>query len=75
MISINMITPLEMQKAIAKKACELRLSQNLSQKTLSQRSGVSYGTLKKFEHQCCRPISQNDFKASSACANLRRHKS
>ncbi len=34
---------------MAKRAQEKRLSLNLSQKTLSQRSGVSYGTLKKFE--------------------------
>ncbi|MDA9832607.1 helix-turn-helix transcriptional regulator [Gammaproteobacteria bacterium] len=32
-----------------------RLKLNLSQKTLSEKSGVSYGTLKEFEQK--RPIS------------------
>ena len=34
---------------IAKQAQEKRLSLNLSQQTLAERSGVSYGVLKKFE--------------------------
>lgn len=49
MISVNMITPGEMQKAIASRARDLRLDLNLSQQTLSEKSGVSYGSLKKFE--------------------------
>ena len=49
MISVNMITPGEMQKAIAHRARDLRLERNLSQQTLSEKSGVSYGSLKKFE--------------------------
>jgi len=49
MISVNMITPVEMQKAIASRARELRLELNLSQQSLSEKSGVSYGSLKKFE--------------------------
>lgn len=49
MISINMITPQEMQKAIALKLRTLRLELNLSQRTLSEKSGVSYSSLKKFE--------------------------
>jgi transcriptional regulator with XRE-family HTH domain len=49
MISVNMATPSEMQKTIASKARDLRLELNLSQKTLSEKSGVSYGSLKKFE--------------------------
>lgn len=49
MIAINMATPQEMQKAIAQQARELRLELNLSQQTLSEKSGVSYGSLKKFE--------------------------
>jgi transcriptional regulator with XRE-family HTH domain len=49
MISINMITPQEMQKVLASKARTLRLELNLSQQTLSKKSGVSYGSLKKFE--------------------------
>ena len=49
MISINMMTSSEMQKAIASRARDLRLELNLSQQTLSEKSGVSYGSLKKFE--------------------------
>lgn len=49
MISVNMMTPREMQKAIASRARDLRLDLNLSQHTLSEKSGVSYGSLKKFE--------------------------
>lgn len=44
-----MKTPHEIVVSIAKRAKERRLSLNLSQQTLSERSGVSYGTLKKFE--------------------------
>jgi transcriptional regulator with XRE-family HTH domain len=49
MISIDMFTPQEMTKKIAEKARAKRLSLNLSQLTLSKKSGVSYGVLKKFE--------------------------
>ena len=49
MISVNMMTPREMQKVIASRARDLRLELNLSQHTLSEKSGVSYGSLKKFE--------------------------
>lgn len=49
MITINMFTPREMQKIIAQQLRTLRLELNLSQQTLSQKSGVSYGSLKKFE--------------------------
>jgi transcriptional regulator with XRE-family HTH domain len=49
MISINLTTPQEMLKKIAEKARAKRLSLDLSQRTLSERSGVSYGVLKKFE--------------------------
>lgn len=49
MMSINMMTPSEMQKVIASRARDLRLELNLSQQTLSEKSGVSYGSLKKFE--------------------------
>ncbi len=49
MISVNIVTPQEMQKAIASRARDLRLELNLSQQTLSEKSGVSYGSLKKFE--------------------------
>ncbi len=49
MVSVNMVTPQEMQKIIAYQMRILRLDLNLSQKTLSEKSGVSYGSLKKFE--------------------------
>jgi transcriptional regulator with XRE-family HTH domain len=49
MISINMLTPQELQKQIAQQARTKRLALNLSQQTLSKKSGVSYGVLKKFE--------------------------
>jgi DNA-binding transcriptional regulator YiaG len=49
MISINMNTPQEMQKQIARDVRAKRLALNLSQQTLSEKSGVSYGVLKKFE--------------------------
>lgn len=49
MISIK--SPFEIAKEIAKKAQEKRLKLNLSQQTLSEKSGVSYGTLKKFEQK------------------------
>ncbi len=48
-MSVNMITPSEMQKRVASRARDLRLELNLSQQTLSEKSGVSYGSLKKFE--------------------------
>ena len=49
MVSIK--SPFEMTREIAKKAQEKRLKLNLSQQTLSEKSGVSYGTLKKFEQK------------------------
>ncbi|MDF3055336.1 MAG: family transcriptional regulator [Gammaproteobacteria bacterium] len=48
-MSIFLMTPHEVAIHIAKQAQAKRLALNLSQKTLAQRSGVSYGTLKKFE--------------------------
>lgn len=48
-MSINMLTPQEMLKKIAEKARAKRLSLDLSQQTLSDKSGVSYSVLKKFE--------------------------
>lgn len=49
MISILMKSPQEVAEDIARRVKTKRLSLNLSQQTLSQTSGVSYGTLKKFE--------------------------
>lgn len=51
MISINitMLTPREMLLKVAERAKAKRLALNLSQKTLSAKSGVSHGVIKKFE--------------------------
>ena len=49
MMSINMMAPQEMQTKIALTMRSKRLLQDLSQQTLSEKSGVSYGVLKKFE--------------------------
>lgn len=49
MVSFEMVTPQEMQKVVAKRARTKRLALNLSQQTLAEKSGVSYGALKKFE--------------------------
>jgi transcriptional regulator with XRE-family HTH domain len=49
MISVDMMAPQEIQKVIASGARNRRLQLNLSQQTLSEKSGVSYGSLKKFE--------------------------
>ena len=51
MISVSMKSPFEVAREIAKKAQDKRLKLNLSQQTLSEKSGVSYGTLKKFEQK------------------------
>ena len=51
MVSISMKSPFEMAREIAKKAQDKRLKLNLSQQTLSEKSGVRYGTLKKFEQK------------------------
>jgi len=48
MVHIYM-TPLEVAVHLAPKVQEKSLSLNLSQKSLSERFGVSVGTLKKFE--------------------------
>jgi transcriptional regulator with XRE-family HTH domain len=50
MISISMMTTQEMQFHIARQVRAKRLEFNLSQQTLSEKSGVSYGSLKKFEN-------------------------
>jgi hypothetical protein len=48
-MSIMMTTPHEMLKVIAQKSKGKRLFLNFSQMTLSERSGVSHGVIKKFE--------------------------
>jgi transcriptional regulator with XRE-family HTH domain len=49
-MSILMMTPHEMSKHLASRVKARRLTSNLSQQTVSERSGVSYSVLKKFEH-------------------------
>lgn len=49
MIPFNILTPLEFLTQIAQKAKAKRLSLNLSQQNLSLRSGVSLGSIKRFE--------------------------
>lgn len=48
-ISTNFFSPLEIVRQIGEKAREKRLSLNMSQQTLAEKSGVSLGVLKKFE--------------------------
>ncbi len=49
-MAINYFSPSEFSLHIAKSAREKRLSMNLSQQSLAERSAVSLGVLKKFEH-------------------------
>ena len=49
MIDLKFATPQELATHIAKAAQEQRLSLNLTQRSLAERSGVSLGVLKKFE--------------------------
>lgn len=49
MLPLNFLTPLECLAQIAEKAKAKRLSLNLSQQNLSVRSGVSLGSIKRFE--------------------------
>ena len=49
MLSINLRTPKETREKIAARAKERRLTLNISQKDLAERSGVSLGSIKRFE--------------------------
>ena len=49
MVYQEFMMPIEVAKHIANAAKEKRLSLNFSQQSLSERSGVSLGVLKKFE--------------------------
>lgn len=49
MLSVILKSPCEIATEIAQRAKARRLQLNWSQRTLSERSGVSYGTLKQFE--------------------------
>lgn len=48
-MNFNLSTPSDLLIQIAEQAKEKRLSFNLTQRSLSERSGVSLGVLKKFE--------------------------
>jgi hypothetical protein len=49
MIVFELLSPHEVELLLAAKARERRLALNLTQSSLAERSGVSLGTLKKFE--------------------------
>ncbi len=49
MISLTLLSPGDVSLQIARQLQAKRLSYNLSQKTLAERAGVSFGVLKKFE--------------------------
>lgn len=51
MLALNIYSPKEVSTQLAENAKQLRLAQNLSRKTLSERSGVSLGSLQRFEQQ------------------------
>ena len=51
MLSVNIYTPTEVEKKIAKNTKQRRLSQNMSRQTLSQHSGVSLGSIQRFEQK------------------------
>ena len=48
-IELGLLTPHEVSLFIASAAQKKRLSLNMTQKELSDRSGVSFGVIKKFE--------------------------
>ena len=48
-MAFNLMTSEEMARLVSKQLRERRLGLNMSQKTLSERSGVSHSTLRNFE--------------------------
>ena len=48
-MSLKLLSPHELSHLIAHRLQSRRLAFNLSQKSLAERAGVSYGVLKKFE--------------------------
>ena len=48
-MALDLSTPAEMAQSVAQRARSKRLSLNISQQTLSDRSGVSYSSIRKFE--------------------------
>lgn len=51
MINIFQKTPGEINRIIAQNAVNLRKRKKISQKVLSQKSGVSYGSIRRFENE------------------------
>ena len=51
MINIFQKTPGEINRIIAQKVVNLRKRKKISQKVLSQKSGVSYGSIRRFENE------------------------
>ncbi len=49
MVSITFESPLDICRAVSERARSARLAASLTQEGLAQRSGVSLGTLKRFE--------------------------
>ena len=49
MLDINLQTPKDIRLDVATRAKERRLALNISQKELAERSGVSLGSVKRFE--------------------------
>ncbi len=49
MLTLNLYTPNDVAEQIAANAKQLRLSKNMSRKTLALHSGVSLGSIQRFE--------------------------
>lgn len=49
MLAVSLKTPKEVRLEIASRARERRLAHNISQQDLAERSGVSLGSIKRFE--------------------------
>ena len=49
-MSFNLKTPTDVREEVAAKAKERRLALNISQMELAERSGVSLGSIKRFEN-------------------------
>ena len=50
MLTVSLKTPREIRLGIAARAKERRLAMNISQQELAERSGVSLGSIKRFEN-------------------------
>lgn len=49
MLAVSLKTPKELRQELAARAKERRLALNISQQELAERSGVSLGSIKRFE--------------------------